>query len=162
MEGCQSRQTRPLKLVAKIFYFIFKYPRGLKTTVRHWKMLEISSSVDVWAKVPWIATVLNLWIRTDRRWNRKAFSWWSFKHLRNAPSKVAEEFQTSVIDRSPKFQRQLVWKCMTAPAARTWPPSSHLPRLLSTLMSLSDRTVPVCLWRWRPKLRICRSSKASM
>jgi len=39
----------------------------------------MSSSVGVWEKVhvPWIATALNLWIRTDKRWNRKALSRWS-------------------------------------------------------------------------------------
>jgi len=32
----------------------------------------MSSSVGVWVKVPWIVTALDLWIRTDKRWNRKA------------------------------------------------------------------------------------------
>jgi len=35
------------------------------------------SSVGVWVKVPWIETALNLWIRTDKHWNRKMLSRWS-------------------------------------------------------------------------------------
>ena len=48
----------------------------------------MSSSVGVWAKVLWIATALNLWIRTDKRWNRKVLSRWSLDSWEYVPFKV--------------------------------------------------------------------------
>ena len=110
----------------------------------------MSSSVGVWAKVPWKLAARNLWISTDKR----------RLDLENALAmvvKCAFHGRWGIRDQRywsvPEFQRQLVWKCMTAPAARTWQSFSQLPLqlpLLSTLMSLADRTVPVCRWRWRP------------
>jgi len=95
--------------------------------------------VGVLAEVPWIATALN----------RQGALAVVVRHLRNAPPRSLR------ISRSTLLIGRWVSTAtsITAPAARTWPSFSQLP-LLTTQMSLADRTVPVCRWRWHPKLRI--------